>query len=54
MSVNVTPVAGAGWASVTFNVVCDPGATLMEAGRVMAPCTVTFAVASGIFGRLLA
>ena len=54
VSVKVTPPAGAGCARLTFKVVCDPGATLREAGSVIAPCTLTFAVASGMFGRLLA
>ena len=52
--VTVTPPGGAGVPSVTGNGTDWLGARVVLAGTDIEPCTVTFAVASGIFGRLLA
>src|SRR5512141_2286292 len=50
----VMPPAGAGIPKVTWNGACWPGGTVTLEGRVIAPCTVTFDVASGMLGRPLA
>lgn len=49
----VTPPGGAGVASVTGMETCCPGAVVTVAGAEIEPETVTFAVVSARFGRLL-